>query len=169
MSLSMYQISVPVFVRALENLSSLLAKGKAFAEAKKIEATVLENSRLAADMFPLKRQVQIASDAVKGCAARLAGVEIPNFPDTENTFDELEERIAKTLAFLKTIKEDKIDGTEDKTVKLKIGPNEMEFKGHAYLLGLVMPNLYFHITTVYAILRHNGVEIGKMDFLGQVR
>ncbi len=168
MSLSMYQASIPTFIHALTNLSSILTKAAQYAETKKIEPSVLINARLYPDMFPLSRQVQIASDGVKGCAARLAGVEIPSFADTETTFPELQERIAKTLAFLETIKADKIDGTEEKDVTLKIGGNEMSFKGQHYLLQFVIPNLYFHITTTYAILRHNGLDVGKKDFLGKI-
>ena len=167
MSLSMYQASAPVFIRMLNNLSVILAKGAAFAEAKKIEPTVLTSARLAPDMFPLTRQIQIATDGVKGCMARLAGVDVPSYADTETTFPELQERIKKTIAFVSGFKPEQIDGTEDKTINLKVGGNEMTFKGQPYLLHFVLPNVYFHITTTYAILRHNGVEVGKMDFLGK--
>jgi hypothetical protein len=163
----MYQASIPVFVRMLGNLSNILAKAGTFADEKKIEPAVLVNARLAPDMYPLSRQIQIATDAVKGCAARLAGVEIPSFPDTESTLPELEERVAKTVKFLKSITASQVDGTEDKTITLKIGGNELSFKGQFYLLNFVLPNLYFHITTTYAILRHNGVALGKMDYIGK--
>ena len=166
MSLSMYQASIPVFVRVLNNLSTILAKGEAFAAAKKFDPLVLVNARLAPDMFPLSRQVQIATDGVKGCAARLAGIDIPSYADTETTFPELQARIAKTLAFIQAVNASQIDGTEDKTVNLKVGGMELTFKGQPYLLHFVLPNLYFHVVTAYGILRHNGVEVGKMDFLG---
>jgi hypothetical protein len=166
MSLSMYQASIPTFVRGLQNLSAILAKAEAYATAKKIEPSVLVNARLAPDMFPLSRQVQIASDGVKGCAARLAGIEVPSFPDTESTFSELQERIAKTIKFIQGVKPAQIDGSEDRTVTLKMGGQEKNFQGQPYLLDFVIPNFYFHITAAYAILRHNGLDIGKKDFLG---
>ena len=166
MSFSIYQASIPAFIRALNNLSAILTKGTEFATAKKIEETVLTQARLAPDMFPLARQVQIASDAVKGGGARLANIEVPSFADTETTFAELQTRIAKTIDFLKTIKAEQLEGAEDRTINLKAGPNELTFSGADYLTGFVLPNLYFHSATTYAILRHNGVELGKMDFLG---
>lgn len=166
MSLSMYQASVPVFIRVLENLSALLTKAAAHAEAKKIDPSVFINARLYPDMFPFSRQVQIASDAVKGGAARLAGVEVPSFPDTESTFPELQERVAKTIAFLKSLSAAQIDGSEKRAIALKVGGRDMQFEGQPYLLNFVLPNLYFHTSIAYALLRHNGVEIGKMDFLG---
>jgi hypothetical protein len=166
MAISMYQITIPVFTRVLNNLSAILNKGAAHAEAKKIDPSVFINSRLAPDMFPLARQIQIATDAVKGCAARLAGVEIPAFADTEVSFPELQDRIAKTVAFLNSITEAQLEGSEDKAVTLKVRGNDVELKGMAYLNGFVLPNLYFHVTTAYAILRHNGVELGKSDYLG---
>ena len=167
MSISMYQVSVPVFIRALSNLRNVLAKGEAFAEAKKIKPEVLLNDRLCVDMFPLTRQVQIASDMAKGCAARLAGVDVPKYDDNEASFADLHARIEKTVAFLKTFKPEQIDGSEGRDITLPSPRGNMEFKGQEYLLGFVTPNLYFHCTTAYAILRHNGVELGKMDFIGQ--
>ncbi len=167
MPLSLYQASVPVFIRMLGNLSEILKKAEAHAEEKKIDPAVFVTARLAPDMFPLARQVQIATDGVKGCAARLAGVEIPSYPDTESTFPELQARIAKTVAFLKTFTAEQIDGNEEREINLKAGARELSFKGEAYLLHFVLPNLYFHVTAAYAILRHNGVAIGKSDFLGQ--
>jgi hypothetical protein len=165
----MYQASVPVFVRAFDNLSAILDKGAAFAAAKKIDPAVLINARLAPDMFALARQVQIASDTVKGCVARLAGIEIPKFADTETTFPELKERLAKTAAFAKSVSSAQIDGTEGKAVVVKVSPTrELPFTGQSYLLTFVLPNLFFHVTAAYAILRHNGVEIGKTDYLGSV-
>jgi hypothetical protein len=168
MAISMYQLSIPVFTRSLNNLSAILAKAATHAEAKKIDPSVFINARLAPDMFALARQVQIASDSVKGCAARLAGVEIPSYEDTETTFAELQARIAKTLAFLQSIDEEKVNGSEDRTVTIKLRGNDVPFQGLPYLMGFVLPNLHFHMTTAYAILRHNGVELGKMDYLGSV-
>ena len=167
MSISMYQVSVPVFVRALSNLRAILEKGAAHAEAKKFKPEVLLNDRLAPDMHPLTRQVQIATDQVKGCAARLAGVEVPKFEDNEASFEDLYARIDKTVAFVKSLKPEQIDGSENKDVSLPTPRGPLEFKGQPYLLFFVHPNLYFHCTTAYAILRHNGVELGKMDFVGK--
>lgn len=166
MSLSMYQASVPVFIRAFDNLSAILHKAAAYAEARKIDPSVLINARLYPDMLPLSRQVQIASDNAKGAAGRLAQVERPAWDDNETTFDELQARIAKTIAFLKAIKPEQIDGSEERAISLKVGPNDLNFQGQAYLLGFALPNVFFHATTAYAILRHSGVDIGKMDFLG---
>jgi uncharacterized protein len=167
MTLSMYQASVPVFTRMLENLSAILAKAAAHAEAKKIDPAVFINARLAPDMFALARQVQIASDAAKGCVARLAGAEVPSYPDTETTFPELEARIAKTIAFVKGFTAAQIDGSEERTCILKIRGEDMKFRGQDYLFKLAFPNFFFHVTTAYDILRHNGVELGKMDYLGR--
>jgi hypothetical protein len=166
MTLSMYQASVPVFVRALDNLSAILHKAAAHAEARKIDPSVLVNARLFPDMLPLSRQIQIASDNSKGPAARLANVERPVYEDNETTFDDLQARIAKTIAFLKSLKPEQIDGSEDRTVVVKLRDNEVSFKGQPYLLGFAQPNFYFHVTMAYAILRHCGVEIGKTDFIG---
>jgi uncharacterized protein len=165
---SLYQVSIPVFIRILTNLSALLDKGAAHAEAKKYDPSVLVNARLAPDMFPLARQIQVASDSAKGLAARLAGVEVPSWPDDEKTIADLQARIAKTIDYLKGFKPEQIDGQEDRTVTMKAGPNEYSFKGIDFLLGFAIPNLFFHVTTAYNILRHNGVEVGKMDFLGKV-
>ena len=167
MSLSMYQASIPVFQRMLGNLSQILDKAVTMAEAKKIDPLVLANARLAPDMHPLIRQVQIATDSVKGCAARLAGVEVPSFADTESNFGELQARLKKTQDFLNTVSAAQIDGSEDKAITLNFPGMELKFTGQQYLLGFVLPNFYFHLTTAYAILRHNGVDIGKMDFIGK--
>lgn len=167
MSLSMYQASVPVFIRALTNLSAILKKGDAYAQAKKVEPAVLVNARLFPDMFALVRQVQIASDTAKGCAARLAGLEPPSFADQEQTFAELYARLDKTIAFLKTLKPAQIDGSEERAIELKMRDRTVHTKGREYLLERALPNLFFHVTTAYGILRHNGVEIGKKDFLGE--
>lgn len=166
MTISMYQSSVPVFIRQLTNLSNILTKAAAHSEAKKIDPTVLITSRLFPDMFPLSRQVQIACDSVKAGAARLAEIEIPSHEDTETTFAELQERIAKTIAFLQNIKAEQIDGKEELKISYTQRNRESNFIGQPYLLHYVMPNLYFHITAAYAILRHNGVEVGKKDYLG---
>jgi hypothetical protein len=166
MSISMYQASAPRFANTLKNLSAILDKAKAHAEAKKIDETVLTSSRLYPDMFALARQVQIACDSAKGAVARLAGVEIPKHEDTEKTFDELKERIAKTLAFIATVKPAQIDGSEEKEIVLKLRGKDVPFKGLQYLMGFAWPNFYFHTVTAYDILRHNGIEIGKQDFIG---
>lgn len=166
MPLSMYQASVPVFVKHLTALSAILQKAADHCAAKKIEPSVLVGARLFPDMFALARQVQIATDQVKGCVSRLAGVEVPSYADTEATFEDLQARIAKTIAHLESFTPEQIDGTEDKDVSFKIRDNTFDFKGADYLLGWVNPNFYFHVTTAYAILRHNGVEVGKKDFLG---
>jgi len=169
MTLSMYQASVPVFLHGFENLSAILKKGEAYAAEKKFEPSVLINAQLAPDMFPLSRQVQITTDIVKGGVARLAGVEVPSFPDTETTFAELQARITKVSDFLKTFMPAQIDGSEKKKIELKVGGNDLKFEGQPYLLNFVIPNFYFHLTTTYAILRHNGVAVGKMDFLGNIQ
>lgn len=166
MSLSMYQSSVPVFVKMLSNLSAILKKAAAHAEAKKIEPRALLEARLYPDMFTLTRQVQIVSDNAKGCTARLAGVEVPKFEDNEASFADLEARLQKTIEFMKSVPAEKIDGSEDREVTLPTRTQSMTFKGMPYLVGFVLPNFYFHLTTAYAILRHNGVEVGKGDFLG---
>jgi hypothetical protein len=166
MTISMYQASVPVCVRTLTNLANVLKKGEQFADTKKIKPEVLLNSRIAVDMYPLVKQVQIASDTSKGMAARLAGIDNPKFEDNEQTFADLHTRINRTIEFLNTIKPGQIDGTEEKTIVLKFGPNETRYSGINYLLGFVLPNLGFHVTTAYNILRHHGVELGKRDYLG---
>ena len=166
MTISMYQASVPVCIRALNNLIGILKKGAAHAEAKKIDPTVLLNTRLAPDMFPLVKQVQIVSDVSRRGIARLAGVEAPSFTDDETTFAELIERLQKTIAFFETITPAQVDGSEEKTITLPIRDQTMTFAGLPYLLSFILPNVYFHVTTTYAILRHCGVELGKVDFLG---
>ncbi len=166
MTISMYQASAPRFVNILKNLSGILDKAQAYADAKKIDPTVLTNDRLYPDMFTLARQVQVACDTAKGAVARLAGVDIPKHEDTEQTLVELKGRIAKTIDFIGTIKPAQIDGTEDKAIVLKLRGEEVKFAGLQYLLGFAHPNFYFHVTTAYDILRHNGVEIGKRDYIG---
>jgi hypothetical protein len=167
MKMSMYQASVPVLRRMLNNLADILQKGAAHAEAKKIDPAVLLASRLYPDMFALARQVQTATDTAKACAARLAGKEIPKHEDNEATFPELVARVKKTVAFLDTFKPEQIDGTENKSITLKMRSGDLTFTGIAYLLHFALPNFYFHVTTTYDILRHNGVELGKIDFLGK--
>ena len=168
MSVSMFTASVPVYTQFLTSLSNVLKKAAAHAEAKKIDPSVLINGRIAPDMLPLSAQVQIATDHVKGSLSRLAGVEAPKFEDTEKTFDELQARIQKTLDYVKTFKPAQIDGTEGKEIVLTFGTQKFPFNGQTYLIQFALPNFYFHTTTAYAILRHNGVEIGKRDFMGGV-
>lgn len=169
MPLSMYEASIPAFNQMLSALSGVLDKADAFATAKKLDPSVLPGTRLCPDMFPLARQVQIACDFAKGTAARLAGVDSPNYANTEKTFPELKERIAKTLAFLAALKPGQIDGSEAKDISLKVGPQEMHFKGQPYLINFALPNFYFHVTSAYSILRANGVDLGKMDYMGMKR
>jgi hypothetical protein len=163
----MYDASLAPFIRMLGNLSAILHKAEAYAAERKIEPGVLLNARLAPDMYPLVRQVQIASDSVKGCAARLAGIDIPSYADSESSFAELQARIAKTQAFLGSVTAAQLEGSEGKSITLNFPGTELKFTGQEYLLHFVLPNFYFHLTTAYAILRHNGLEIGKMDFLGR--
>ena len=167
MTISMYQASVPVFIRTLNNLVGILEKGAKYAETKKIDPSVLVNSRLSPDMFPLFRQVQIASDIAKRGVAQLAGVEAPNFEDNETTFPELIDRIQKTISYLDTFKPAQIDDSEERKITLQMRENTLSFQGMPFLLYFVLPNVYFHVTTAYDILRHCGVEVGKQDFLGQ--
>lgn len=166
MTLSMYQASSPVFVRMLNNLADILRKAAAHVEAKKIDPAALLHARLYPDMFPLTRQVQIATDTAKGCASRLAGIDPPRYEDSEASFAELLARIEKTIAFVKSVAPEVIDGSEGRTITLKVRDQTIVFTGLAYLLNFAQPNFYFHVTTAYDILRHNGVELGKTDFLG---
>lgn len=168
MSISMYLATVPPILRSLTNLREILGKAAAHAEAKKIDPSVLVNARLYPDMFPLSRQVQIASDTAKGAVSRLAGLEPPKYEDNETTFAELRARLDKTIALLESIKPDQIDGSEERDIVIPMRDRTLTFKGLPYLLDYVLPNVYFHATTAYAILRHNGVEIGKKDFLGNI-
>ena len=166
MSLTMYQASIPSFLRMLGNLSAILDKAVAHAEAKKIDPSIFVNARLAPDMFPLSRQIQIATDMVKGCAARLAGSDVPSYEDNETTFAELQARITKTKEFLQSVSASQIEGSEDRQITVKFGSRELSFLGQGYLFDFVIPNFHFHLTTTYTILRHNGVEIGKKDYTG---
>jgi uncharacterized protein len=167
MPISMYQATVPPMIRSLGNLATILEKGAAHAEARKIDPAVLINSRLYPDMLPLSRQVQIASDVARRGAARLAGLEAPKIEDNETTFPELINRLNKTVTYLQSLTPAQIDGTEQKSISLPMGEETMTFEGLPYLLYFVQPNVYFHVTTAYDILRHSGVEIGKLDFLGK--
>jgi uncharacterized protein len=165
MAISMYRASVPVFLQILPAMSACLDKAAAYATAKKIEPSVLLQSRLFPDMFPLVRQVQIAADFAKGPVARLAGVEPPKYDDNESSFDELKARIAKTIDFIREFKPSQIDGSEERDITIPMGGQTRSFKGENYLTGFALPNFFFHSTTTYAILRHNGVELGKADFM----
>jgi uncharacterized protein len=167
MTISMYQASIPPLTRSLNNLMAILEKGAASAEARKIDPTVLLNSRLYPDMFPLVKQVQVASDIARRGAARLAGVEALSQPDTETTFAELIVRLQKTNAYLETLTAEQIDGSEGKSISLPMGKETIHFEGLPYLVGFILPNVYFHVTTAYNILRHCGVEVGKQDFIGK--
>jgi uncharacterized protein len=166
MQISMYGLAHTSTTRGLRALDGLLDKAVAFAEAKKIDPTVLLNARLAPDMFPLLRQVQIACDFGKGPMARLSGTENPRFEDTETSFPELKARIAKTLEFIASVPESAFAGAEDREITTQAGPQTLQFQGLNYLVGYVLPNLNFHLSMAYAILRHNGVEIGKRDYIG---
>jgi len=164
--LSMYQASVPVLVRMLQNLQGILSKAAEHAQAKKIDESVFLSLRLFPDMFPLSRQVQIATDMAKGCAARLAGAEVPRYEDTETSFADLNVRVEKTLALIKSFHAAQIDGSEGREIVIKSPFGDLNFSGLQYLLHFVLPNVHFHIATAYNILRSNGVELGKRDFLG---
>ena len=166
MTISMYQVSVPRFVHMLHNLAAILDRAQAYAEAKKIDATTLPAARLFPDMLPLTSQVRIACDTAKRAAAMLAGVDNPVYEDNETTIPELRARIEKTVAFLNTIKASQIDGTEGKDLVVKVGGKDTPFKGMQFLLARAIPNFYFHVTTAYDILRHNGLDVGKKDYLG---
>lgn len=163
---TLYNATIPPLKRILTNLSAILKKGEEYADAKKVEHTVLLNARLFVDMYTLTRQIQIATDMSKGAAARLAGVEIPKYEDTETTFTELQARIAKTFAFLDSIQPEQLEGSETRDITITVRKADLKFTGQDYLLKWVQPNVYFHATTAYNILRHNGVELGKTDFLG---
>lgn len=166
MTLSMYQASAPIYVQYLNAASAVLDKGAAFAETRKIDPAALLQARLYPDMHPLVKQVQIFTDqAVRGMS-RLAGTEPPAFPDTETSFAELKARIARAVSHVQSFKPDQIDGSEDRSIVMKTPRGDLNFNGKDYLLGFSLPNFFFHATTTYSILRHVGVEIGKMDFMG---
>ena len=166
MTISMYQASVPRFVNILGNLNGILDKAQAHVEAKKLDETVLTGLCMYPDMFPMCRQVQIACDTAEGVVARLAGVEIPKHADSETTLAELKARVSATIAYVQAMTPAEIDGTEDKAIVTKRGDKETHYTGMQFLLGHAVPNFYFHVSTTYNILRHNGVEIGKRDYLG---
>lgn len=168
MTVSMYDLSVPTFVHTLRTLKVILQKGAAYAETKKIDASVLPASRLYPDMLPLARQVQIASDAAKGAAARLSGTEPPKFEDNETTIAELIARVDKTIDYLQGFKAAQFEGSETRTVTIKTPGRDFSFPGLTFLRHWALPNFFFHVTMTYALLRHNGVELGKADYLGAV-
>jgi uncharacterized protein len=169
MSISVYDFSIPALARGLTNMSALLDKAAAHAEVKKFDTIVLAQARLFPDMHPLARQVQIACDTAKGAGARLAQVEVPKHPDTETTFAELKARIAKTVDFLKTITPAQVQGAESRSIEIKFPNGAWKFTGSSYLTEFVLPNFYFHVSMVYALLRNNGVDVGKGDFLGAIQ
>ena len=169
MPLSLYDIAVPIILQMLGSLSAILDKAADYAREQGIDPAELVNARLAPDMLPLSKQVQIATDHAKGAVARLAGRDVPKFEDTEATSDQLKERIAKTVAFVRGVDASAFDGAEDREVSLKIGQNQMTLAGRHYLLGFALPNFLFHVTTAYGILRSRGVQIGKRDFIGTPR
>ena len=168
MTLSMYQASAPVLLHSLAAFEAVLDKAAAHAEARKIDQSVFIQARLAPDMFAFARQIQIATDMAKGGVARLAGLESPRMEDNETTFEELKARLQKTQDFIRTVQPAQIDGSEDRDITIQAGPQTLNFKGQPYLLHWVLPNVYFHLTAAYAILRHNGVDLGKRDFLGSI-
>jgi len=163
--LSMFDTTIPPLKRVLSSLSHILKKAEEYANTKSIEHAVLLNARLFPDMYPIIRQVYIATDMSKGAAARLAGLEVPKYEDTETTFAELQARITKTLAFIDTVKPEQLVGSETREITITVRKTDLHFTGQDYLLKWVMPNVYFHVTTTYNILRHNGCELGKPDFL----
>ena len=167
MAFSVYEASVPGMIRTLENLSKIIDKALAQAKAEDKDLKTLLEARLAPDMHPFTRQIQIVSDTARG-VARLAGLEVPSMPDVETTFPELKERLAKTITFLKSLPKEKFDGAETRKIEMKIPDRVLEFPGGFYLTGFVLPNFYFHVTTAYGLLRHKGINIGKMDFLGGI-
>ena len=169
MAISIYDFSIPVLARGLTNMSAILDKAAAHAAAKKFDPTVLAQSRLFPDMHPLVRQVQIACDTAKGAAARLAGIEVPKHEDNEATLAELKARIAKTVDFLKSVNRDRLKDAESRDIEIKFPNGSWKFTGIAYLADFVLPNFYFHVSMVYALLRKSGVEIGKGDFLGELQ
>jgi hypothetical protein len=168
MTISLYDVSVGAMTRGLTNLAAIIEKGAAHAAAKNFDPLVVAQARLFPDMLPLVKQVQIACDTAKGAAARLAGIEIPKHEDNEANLADLKHRVSKTLDFLKTIKPEQLVGAESRTIELKFPSRTLTFTGLSYVTGFVLPNFYFHSSMTYALLRHNGVELGKADFLGQV-
>jgi uncharacterized protein len=168
MTLSLYEVSIPALIRGLTNLSAILDKAAAHAAAKKFDPVVLAQARLYPDMHPLSRQVQITCDTTKGAGARLAGIEIPKHEDNEITLGDLKQRVGKTLDFLKTVSAEKVQGAEGRAIEIKTPNRTLTFTGLSYVTDFVLPNFYFHESMTYALLRKNGVEIGKGDFLGSI-
>jgi hypothetical protein len=169
MSVSLYDVSIPVFTLSLNNLAAILDKAASHAESKKVEPKVLPQARLIVDMLPLSSQIQIACDNAKGAAARLAGVEVPKHEDTEATLAELKARVVKTLDFIRTIKPEQLQGAESREIVLQFPQSTLKFSGVNYLTNFVLPNFFFHVTIAYALLRKNGVDLGKRDFLGAIQ
>jgi hypothetical protein len=169
MSVSLYDVSIPVFTLSLNNLVVILDKAASHAADKKVDPKVLAGARLIIDMLPLSSQIQIACDTAKGAAARLAGIEIPKYEDTEATLAELKARVAKTLEFIKTIKPEQLQGAETREIVMQLPQTTLKFTGINYLTNFALPNFFFHVTTAYALLRKNGVDVGKRDFLGPIQ
>lgn len=163
----MYDASVPVFIHFLNGLAAFIRKAEAHVQEKKLDPEAFLKARLFPDMFTFTRQVQIATDNAKGAGARLAGVAVPSFADEEKTFDELHDRIRKTVDFLRSLKKEQFADAASRKITLKLGGQDVEFTGAEYLSRQALPNFYFHVTTAYALLRHNGVELGKRDFMGR--
>lgn len=168
MSLSIYEASIPTFLHTLRSLQKILEKAAAHAEARKFDPNILATARLYPDMLPLNRQVQIASDAAKGATAHLSGSEPPKFEDTETTLPELIARVAKTIDYLQSFKAEQFTGAESRVITIKTPRNTLSFTAVNFVRHWALPNFFFHVTTTYALLRHNGVEVGKLDFLGPV-
>jgi len=169
MSLSLYDVSIPIFTLSLNNLGVILDKAASHSENKKVDPKVLPAARLIIDMLPLSSQIQIACDTAKGAAARLARVDVPKHEDTEATLNELKARVAKTLDFIKTIKPEQVQGAETREILLQFPQSTLKFTGITYLTNFALPNFFFHVTTAYALLRKNGVDLGKRDFLGPIQ
>lgn len=169
MSVSLYDVSIPIFTLTLTNLSAILDKAESYGQAKKVDPKVIPQARLIVDMLPLSAQIQIACDHAKGAAARLAGLEVPKHEDTEATLADLKARVAKTLEFIKTIKPEQLQGAETREVILQFPQGSLKFTGLNYLTNFALPNFFFHVTMAYALLRKNGVELGKRDFLGPIQ
>lgn len=169
MPVSLYDVSIPVFTLTLNNLAAILDKAASHAEAKKVDPKALSSERLIIDMLPLSAQIQIACDTAKGAAARLARMPVPKHEDTESTIAELKARIAKTLEFIKSIKPEQLQGAESREIVLEFPQNTLKFTGLNYLTNFVLPNFFFHVTIAYALLRKNGVDLGKRDFLGPIQ
>ncbi len=166
MAFTIYDASIPPMIRTLQSIAKIMDKAVAQAKSEDKDLSSLLDARLAPDMHPFPRQIQIMSDAAKGAAARLSGIEAPAMPDTETTFPELQQRIAKTIEFLKSVKPEQLAGSEDREIVMKFPSGEMKFSGRDFLTQIALPNFFFHATTAYGLLRHKGINIGKMDFLG---